>query len=228
MFCRDCKGGKGIPFPLSVCPCGGCGGFVHAVRARLRFLLGTGIFCPWHGHAGRSFPLAGKNQRAPGGSQIETAPWLPPDPSSLGLGTEPHVERGYSLPRGGGLEQLWMLRQLSAGGRAAPVGRPRCARGGGSCAQWWIRTQPDRSETLHSSAASHGRRRRSNLRRPPQEVAASLDHDGAHNVTRSGATVGEPRPSACNKKAFPGGEGVTAVAVTDRGSLACSASRRAQ
>ena len=144
MFCRDCKGGKGIPFPLPVCPCGGCGGFMHAVRARLRFLLGTGILCPWHGHAGRSFPLAGKNQRAPGGSQNETAPWLPPDPSPLGLGTEPHVERGYSLPRGGGLEQLWMLRQLSAGGRAAPVGRPRCAREGGLAALVGGRSLPGR------------------------------------------------------------------------------------
>ena len=47
--------------------------------------------------------------------------------------------------------------------------------------------------------------------------------------TRSGATVGEPRPSARTKRGearFPGGEGVTAKAVTDRGSLAWSASRR--
>ena len=177
MFCRDCKGGKGIPFPLSVCPCGGCGGFVHAVRARLRFLLGTGIFCPWHGHAGRSFPLAGKNQRAPGGSQIETAPWLPPDPSSLGLGTEPHVERGYSLPRGGGLELLWRLRQLSAGGRAAPGGRPRWAQIGGpiECDAACRLACRDRSRTLRFSATVHGRRSRSSLRRPPQEDAASLN-----------------------------------------------------
>ena len=61
---------------------------------------------PICGCAGRSFPLAGKNQRATGGSQSETAPWLPPGPSPLGLGVEPLVARGYSLPRGGGLERL--------------------------------------------------------------------------------------------------------------------------
>ena len=92
---------------------------------------GARDFCPLRGQAGRSFPLAGKNQRATGGSQSETAPWLPPGPSPLGLMAKPHVERGYSLPRGGGLERLWVLCLLSAGGRAAPVGRPRCARGGG-------------------------------------------------------------------------------------------------
>ena len=43
----------------------------------------------------------------------------------------------------------------------------------------------------------------------------------------AGATVGEPRPSARNQESFPGGEGVTAVAVTDRGSLAYTASRLA-
>ena len=47
------------------------------------------------------------------------------------------------------------------------------------------------------------------------------------SLTRSGATVGEPRPSARNPAPFPSGEGVTAKAVTDRESLAGSASRLA-
>ena len=76
--------------------------------------------------------------------------------------------------------------------------------------------------------ARHGRRSLSNLRRPPQEVAASCPCKGTRKHGRSGATVGEPRPSATNKKSFPGGEGVTAIAVTDRGSPACSASRCAR
>ena len=76
-------------------------------------------------------------------------------------------------------------------------------------------------------APLHGRRSPSNLRRPPQEVAASCPYGGVRTPTRSGATVGEPRPSARNPAPFPGGEGVTAVAVTDRGSPACTASRRA-
>ena len=178
-----------------------------------RFSCAAGLLGPLHGQGRRSFPLAGKNQRTTGGSQSESAPWLPPDPSPLGLGTEPHVERGYSLPRGGGLEQLWMLRQLSAGGRAAPGGRPRWARGGGpvecdaACRLAWR----DRSGMAWFTAAVHGRRSRSSLRRPPQEVAASLDHDGARKHGRSGATVGEPRPSARNQAPFPSGEGVTAV-----------------
>ena len=180
MFCRDCKGGKGIPFPLPVCPCGGCGGFMHAVRARLRFLLGTGILCPWHGHAGRSFPLAGKNQRAPGGSQNETAPWLPPDPSPLGLGTEPHVERGYSLPRGGGLEQLWMLRQLSAGGRAAPVGRPRCAQDGGPLAAPAWRGVPLPVARAGGAVLSHSRERTKG--RPV--AAKTRQHHGCPRTSR--------------------------------------------
>ena len=57
-------------------------------------LMARGTFARGAGKRGCSFPLAGKNQRAPGGSQYETAPWLPPDPSPLGLGAEPHVERG--------------------------------------------------------------------------------------------------------------------------------------
>ena len=146
-----------------------------AQTSELFLLRGAGFLCPWRGRAGRSFPLAGKNQRAPGGSQSETAPWLPPGPSPLGLGVEPLVARGYSLPRGGGLERLGVLCLLSAGGRAAPVGRPRCARGGGpvgrfaACQMAWR----NRSGMVRFSATVHGRRSRSSLRRPPQEVAAS-------------------------------------------------------
>ena len=80
-------------------------------------------------------------------------------------------------------EGIGVLRCSSAGGRAAPVGHPRCARVGGpvgrvtACRLAWR----DRSETVRFSAAVHGRRSWSSLRRPPQEVAASLDHGGAHN-----------------------------------------------
>ena len=102
-------------------------------------LMARGSFARGAGKRGCSFPLAGKNQRATGGSQTEPAPWLPPDPSSLGLRTEPHAARGYWLPRGGGLERLEVLCLLSAGGRAAPVGRPRCARGCGPVWGWILR-----------------------------------------------------------------------------------------
>ena len=111
---------------------------------------GRGVPLHIHGCAGRSFPLAGKNQRATGGSQTEPAPWLPPDPSPLGLGVKPPVARGYWLPRGGGLEGLWVLCCSSAGGRAAPVGRPRCARGGGPLAA------PDGAGFLCTSADVRG------------------------------------------------------------------------
>ena len=160
-----------------------------------------------------SFPLAGKNQRATGGSQIEPAPWLPPDPSSLGLRAEPLAVRGYWLPRGGGLERLGVLCQLSAGGRAAPVGCPRCARVGGpvgrvtACRLAWR----DRSETVRFSAAVHGRRSWSSLRRPPQEVAASLDHGGAHNPhakrgDRRGAPPERNQPSPLPRRGRCHGE----------------------
>ena len=157
----DAEGG--IPWPVA--------------RARGVLSLDVeGLFpCTSADVGGCSFPLAGKNQRAPGGSQSETAPWLPPGPSPLGLGAEPLVARGYLLPRGGGLEQLGVLRCSSAGGRAAPVGRPRCARSGEpvgrfvACQLAW----KNRSRTMRFSATLHGRRSRSNLRRPPQEVAAS-------------------------------------------------------
>ena len=84
----------------------------------------------------------------------------------------------------------------------------------------------DRLETVRFSASVHGRRSQSSLRRPPQEVAASLNHDGARNPhAKRGDRRGAP-PERNQPNPFPGGEGVTAVAVTDRGSLACSASRR--
>ena len=48
-----------------------------------------------------------------------------------------------------------------------------------------------------------GRRSRSILRRPPQEVATSLNRGGARKHGRSGATVGEPRPSSRNQGPLP-------------------------
>ena len=106
-----------------------------------------GSFARCTGVRGCSFPLAGKNQRATGGSPIEQAPWLPPDPSSLGLGEKHHAARGYWLPRGGGLERIEVLCTLSAGGRAAPEGRPRCAQVGGPLAAlagaWFLCTSAD-------------------------------------------------------------------------------------
>ena len=57
----------------------------------------------------------------------------------------------------------------------------------------------------------HDRRSMRSLRRPPQEDAASHPHGGGRKHGRSGATVGEPRPSATNQAPFPSGEGVTAV-----------------
>ena len=83
----------------------------------------------------------------------------------------------------GRLGTPWVLCPSSAGGRAAPVGRPRCAQVGGPVGRITAcrLARQDRSGTMQFSAAVHGRRSRSSLRRPPQEVAASLDHDGAHN-----------------------------------------------
>ena len=68
-----------------------------------------------------------------------------------------------------------------------------------------------------AAVTSVGLRRRS----PPLSTEAERA-----TLTRSGATVGEPRPSAPTPAPFPSGEGVTANAVTDGESLACSASRR--
>ena len=76
-------GGTGGPPSLRA----GWWAFGRACRAR-------GSFARCAGKQGCSFPLAGKNQRATGGSQSETAPWLPPDPSSLGLGEKHHAARG--------------------------------------------------------------------------------------------------------------------------------------
>ena len=86
-------------------------------------------------------------------------------------------------------------------------------------------TVPEPRET---TPTFHGRRSMRNLRRPSQEVAASCPYVGGRKHGRSGATAGEPRPSATNPAPFPSGEGVAAKAVTDRESLACSASRLAR
>ena len=80
---------------LSVAAPGGAGVFARgAGRRALLLMRGVGFLCTSADVRGCSFPLAGKNQRATGGSQIETAPWLPPDPSSLGLGEKHHAARG--------------------------------------------------------------------------------------------------------------------------------------
>ena len=83
---------------------------------------------------------------------------------------------------------------------AALVGRGLVGLAGFGC-RW-----TDRADKARFSAMVHGRRRRSSLRRPPQEVAASLNQDGGRNPTRSGATVGEPRPSATNPAPSPEGK----------------------
>ena len=67
---------------------------------------------------------------------------------------------------------------------------------------WKRYGSPHRCMAGGARAASVGLRRRS----PPPSTMTERTIP-----TRSGATVGEPRPSARNKKAFPGGEGVTAV-----------------
>ena len=64
----------------------------------------------------------------------------------------------------------------------------------------------DKEDKARFSATVHGRRSMSSLRRPPQEVAASLDHVEGRKYGRSGATVGESRPSARNP-AHPSPEG---------------------
>ena len=65
--------------------------------------------------------------------------------------------------------------------------------------------QPGR-EHCTLSYLTHGRRSMSSLRRPPQEDAASLNWGGARKHGRSGATVGEPRPSARNPAPSPEGK----------------------
>ena len=88
------------------------------------------FFCPRRGHEGCSFPLAGKNQRATGGSQSVTAPWLPPDPSPLGgLGKTSCCARLITSSRGRH-EGLGVLCHSSAGDRAAR-GSPSLR------ARWW-------------------------------------------------------------------------------------------
>ena len=119
-------------------------------RAVLSHSRGAGILCPMGGQAGRSFPLAGKNQRATGGSQSETAPWLPPDPSPLGLGAEPHVTRGYSLPRGGGLERIWGVMHVVRW-RPGGTGGPPLLRAG-----WWALVAPKERGCLCNSRNRHG------------------------------------------------------------------------
>ena len=60
------------------------------------------------------------------------------------------------------MERLGVLRHTSAGGRAAPVGRPRCARGGGPLAAlagaWFLCTSADvRGVLSHSRERTKGR-----------------------------------------------------------------------
>ena len=71
---------------------------------------------------------------------------------------------------------------------------------GGTGREW--SGSPHRCMAGGARAASVGLRRRS----PPPSTMTERA-----TLTRSGATVGEPRPSSRNPAPFPGGEGVTAV-----------------
>ena len=83
------------------------------------------------------------------------------------------------LPRGGGLERLEVLCLLSAGGRAAPVGRPRCARGGGLLAA------PDGARFLCTSADVEGVLSLSRERTKGRPVAAKSNmHHGCPRTPR--------------------------------------------
>ena len=143
-----------------------------AVRRALLLMRGAGIPCTSVDVGGCSFPLAGKNQRAPGGSQYETAPWLPPGPprhlawgrnlllrEAIGflVGAAWSGFRGYACcPLAGGRHR-W----------AALVARVTVSLSGCGWCMW-----TDRTDKTRPCATVHGRRSGSHLHRPPQEVDA--------------------------------------------------------
>ena len=139
------------------------------------------------------FPTRGKEPKGARGQRNRTSTSAAPGPLPAWLkGETSRCARLIASSRGR-LGGVWVLYHSFAGGRAAPVGRPRCAQGG------WARMKL-------VSMRWHGRRSKSNLCRPPQEVAASCPQGGARKHGRSGATAGESRPSSRNQKASPAGK----------------------
>ena len=150
-----------------LCPLRGQGG--------RSFSLGRVVFsCTYADVVGCSFPLAGKNQRATGGSQSEPAPWLPPAPRRLVWARNLRLRKANSFLAGAAWNGLRCHACcLLAAGRhrwAALVGRGVVGLSGDGYCVW-----TDRSDKVRFSATVHGRRSMSSLRRPPQEVAASLN-----------------------------------------------------
>ena len=184
---------------------GGAGGFACDAGRGASLPAVRSFPCTSADVRGCSFPLAGKNQRATGGSQIETAPWLPRPPRRLVWERNLLLREAIRFLAGAAWNAFgYYVTRLLADGRhqwAALVARGVVGLSGGGYYVW-----TDRSGMVRFSATLHGRRSLSSLRRPPQEVAASLYHGGARKHGRSGATVGEPRPSATNPIPSPEGK----------------------
>ena len=92
-------------------------------------------------------------------------------------------------------------------GAVAPL-YPRCCYGRSVVldARRSFLVQPGR-EHCTLSYLTHGRRSMSSLRRPPQEVAASLDHIGAHNLhAKRGDRRGAPPERAQPRNPSPEGK----------------------
>ena len=141
---------------------------------------GTGFLCPWHGRGRLFFPSRGKEPKG--------ARWQPNRDSTMaapgllsawaGGGTSCHA-RLFASSRGR-LGAAWGIMPVVRWRPGGTSGPPSLR------ARWWALERAcgvrcDRSGTLRFTEMVHGRRSLSSLRRPPQEVAASLDHGGARN-----------------------------------------------
>ena len=204
VLCLLSAGGRAAPGGRP--RCAQVGGLLAAPEGRgdlLTVARASGVF----------FPTRGKEPKGARWQPIRDSTMAAPGPLAAWLeGGASCCARLIASSRGRH-EGIGVLRCSSAGGRAAPVGHPRCARVGGpvgrvtACRLAWR----DRSETVRFSAAVHGRRSWSSLRRPPQEVAASLDHGGAHNPhakrgDRRGAPPERNQPSPLPRRGRCHGE----------------------
>ena len=182
-----------------------------AQTSELFLLRGAGFLCPWRGRAGLFFPTRGKEPKGDRWQPIRASTMAAPRPLAAWFGDETsRCARLIPSSRGrlgAGVGAMFVARWRPGG-----TGGPPSLRGGvwacqggdttcGLTSQEW-RGSPQRCMAGGARVTSVGLRRRSPPLAPMTEGAS---------LTRSGATVGEPRPSARNQAPFPSGEGVTAV-----------------
>ena len=142
-------------------------------------LVGAGFLCPWRGRAGLFFPTRGKEPKGAQWQPIRASTMAAPGPLVALFGGRNLLLREANCFLAGAAcsgFRGYVCHPQAAGRHrwAALVARGLVGLSGDGYCVW-----TDKEDKARFSAMVHDRRSMSSLRRPPQEVAASLNHGGA-------------------------------------------------